>query len=771
MRVFMKRCLMAFLFCVALVMTSCTKEEMTIGEIGNSTGEKITVTAYVDNNDTKVTSDFNSAEKKYAFTWEEDDSFSVIRGGFNETFTKTEAENSFTGTKPDGDGIFYAIHPVTEATSHTAATFDISDQSDDAAYVLYSSTDEINTFKFKHAMAYLRLTLPVALNDKVCDITVTAPAGVFTHGTINLENGALSYENCSKNYINLNNKQVSGEPILVAVPPMEADNKTLQFSVYSSDGKYYEGTLSGSAEKAIEAGKYYTANVSLEESIPYVTFTAVGEQTLNYLAYYYNYDHKPYNGNDVVLDDLEWSSDKSNWKSFNGSAITFGTEQIPSLYVRTKNPNPDGTLLKKGSSGYPAVWGKFVFGTQVKVRCTGDIRTLINWDGYTNVSTEQAQLCGLFRDCSQLISAPNLPATTLAEYCYQGMFQGCTNLTTAPSLPATTLATSCYNQMFMDCTSLTTAPSLPATTLATSCYYNMFKGCIGLQTAPELQATTLAKECYYAMFQNCESLTTAPSLPATTLAEYCYGSMFSGCTGVEAAPALPATTLQKGCYNAMFSGCTSLTQAPVLRATTMVESCYNQMFEGCTGLEAAPALGATELAKKCYRRMFFLCKKLTAAPALPATTLAEECYIEMFSNCTGLQAAPVLPATTLATSCYKQMFSGCTSLTTAPSLPATTLAASCYNYMFYNCTGLQTAPELPATTLATSCYYYMFNKCTNLNYIKMLATNISASNCLYKWMEGVAATGTFTKAASMTSLPTNSVSGIPSGWTVKNDGE
>ena len=47
----------------------------------------------------------------------------------------------------------------------------------------------------------------------------------------------------------------------------------------------------------------------------------------------------------------------------------------------------------------------------------------------------------------------------------------------------------------------------------------------------------------------------------------------------------------------------------------------------------------------------------------------------------------------------------------------------------------------------------------------MLATDISASNCLRFWTWHVAKTGTFTKAAEMTSLPSGD-SGIPSGWTV-----
>lgn len=93
------------------------------------------------------------------------------------------------------------------------------------------------------------------------------------------------------------------------------------------------------------------------------------------------------------------------------------------------------------------------------------------------------------------------------------------------------LTSYCYNSMFYNCTSLVTAPVLPATTLANSCYSTMFYGCTSLVTAPKvLPATTLATACYSNMLSGCTSLTTAPELPATTLADYCYNNMFNGCT-------------------------------------------------------------------------------------------------------------------------------------------------------------------------------------------------------------------------------------------------
>lgn len=204
---------------------------------------------------------------------------------------------------------------------------------------------------------------------------------------------------------------------------------------------------------------------------------------------------------------------------------------------------------------------------------------------------------------------------------------------------------------------------------------------------------------------------------------------------------LPATTLANGCYFSMFSGCSLLTTTPELPATTLSYDCYGYMFSDCTSL--------------------------TTAPELPATILFDGCYNCMFSGCTSLTAAPELLATTMTSYCYYGMFQDCTSLTTTPSLPATTLAFSCYDTMFSGCTSLITTPSLPATTLADYCYNNMFKGCTNLNNITCLATDISATDCTYNWVDGVAASGTFTKADSMTDWTTG-IDGIPSGWTVQD---
>ena len=77
----------------------------------------------------------------------------------------------------------------------------------------------------------------------------------------------------------------------------------------------------------------------------------------------------------------------------------------------------------------------------------------------------------MFRDCTNLTTAPELPATTLANYCYDSMFQGCSNLTSAPELPATTLAERCYSNMFYGCSKLNRITMLATDISARGCLF------------------------------------------------------------------------------------------------------------------------------------------------------------------------------------------------------------------------------------------------------------------------------------------------------------
>jgi hypothetical protein len=60
----------------------------------------------------------------------------------------------------------------------------------------------------------------------------------------------------------------------------------------------------------------------------------------------------------------------------------------------------------------------------------------------------------MFKGCTSLIDAPELPATIANERCYHSMFESCTSLVNAPKLPMETLEKDSYDHMFYGCSDL-----------------------------------------------------------------------------------------------------------------------------------------------------------------------------------------------------------------------------------------------------------------------------------------------------------------------------
>ena len=284
--------------------------------------------------------------------------------------------------------------------------------------------------------------------------------------------------------------------------------------------------------------------IELDDLIPYVTFTAESEQTFNMYR------------NDFPLGEneyFEYSVGGGKWVRIEAKVenIKFGGN-LGNLRLRGKS--------SKGTSLSDDAYSEIRFTTNNSpVDCTGDIRTLIDYEDYANANTTDARFCKLFNLNEELRTAPSLPAQSLASRCYYAMFSGCTSLTTAPALPAETLAEYCYEEMFLGCSALAEAPKLPAESLAEYCYKEMFSYCTSLTTAPKLPAKTLAGYCYQGMFWGCTALKTAPELSAYQLGEYCCQNMFYGCTSLETAPMLHVVfSLAANCFAGMFYNCTKL---------------------------------------------------------------------------------------------------------------------------------------------------------------------------------------------------------------------
>lgn len=368
---------------------------------------------------------------------------------------------------------------------------------------------------------------------------------------------------------------------LTGIPELTAGNSyTYKLTVGKNKISVSGITVANWTSGEITGGKAETDNT------PYLTFTADEEQTFIMSA-----------KDSYEIPGLEYSVNNGTWKKVvTGEAVTFGGNNNGTLRLRGKN-NLEGT--SKQNSGYSQIsFGK----TDVNVACKGDIRTLLDYTNYKDVATESARFRHLFEDCTQLTSAPDLPAETLAEACYSFMFEGCTSLKTAPKLSATTLAGDCYFRMFLGCTSLETAPTLSAKTLKTYCYSYMFAGCTSLKTAPELRATQLFSGCYQGMFQGCKSLESAPELPATTLAIQCYAYMFQNCEKLSSVTMLaPSDQILKNSDCCLYWLVGAGTNDGITRTLIVLdEAAYNELANNSKYLPAIWKKDATNTTVEYY---------------------------------------------------------------------------------------------------------------------------------------------------------------------------
>ena len=147
---------------------------------------------------------------------------------------------------------------------------------------------------------------------------------------------------------------------------------------------------------------------------------------------------------------LQTSTNGSSWTPYNVEDVITVPNAGGKVYFKAVGSNGS---LASGDSNF------HYFVTSGEFEASGNINSLLEEDEETarTMSLEGKEFCYVYLfSGTSLTQAPELPATTLANYCYEHMFEGCTSLTRAPELPATTLANSCYNSMFYDCTNLNT---------------------------------------------------------------------------------------------------------------------------------------------------------------------------------------------------------------------------------------------------------------------------------------------------------------------------
>ena len=675
----MKRFHNVILAAVAAVaaLSGCAKENLPEqAPSSEGAGYHLTFTAEKAEDDV-LTRALISAENNTVINWSEGDAISVFDGaGVNCKFTLKEGAGSpkgrFEGEVTKLADSYTVLYPYQEAATIDAATGELKGVSlkgeqaavkgsfDPEAGLMAAKSSDGSTIAFKNVVGYVKIvcgfdckSLILSSNSDAqglaggMDITFNETAGapaatVTTDGrrgvflTGNIEAGAEYY--------------------IALLPGTMSKGFSLIFTGF--DGKQYDR----STDKLLTVKRGVVTNLgtsgkdNVEIVAPYISFFADETQTFTFSK-----------GSSVTIDVnlFEYSVNGGAWTTMVADTpIAFGGVDGD---LRLRGMSPNGT--SDGNSSFSSYNVQFA-NQEVKVRCKGDIRTLIDYENYGTESTGEARFSWLFRGAAALVSAPELPMTELATGCYYSMFEK-SSIEDAPELPATVLPSDCYHNMFLYCYQLKHSPDLKATTIGQNAYYCMFQGCTALKKAPEILATKfVGTDNCYAMFSGCSALEEGPSvLYAETLRSSCYQNMFQNCTSLKKAPVIKAVEVdggQRHCYS-MFYGCTSLMEVQdVLFAegTLLFSDICQYMFRGCTSLKKAPALSSMNLSENCYSNMFMGCTSLTDVPeTLPATTLYSRCYSSMFYGCTSLQKAPKLPAETLVSSCYRSMFENCTSLT------------------------------------------------------------------------------------------------------------
>ncbi len=382
----------------------------------------------------------------------------------------TPSNSSDTFYRTDKNNLSVTAWYPYSASQPTAPTI-VLDQSTKANYEscnLMTATatavyGQSTTLTFAHQAARLVLHITDTEGSSVTNATVKFTIGGKEY-TAYHETGSDSYS------------------ILVA-PNTSVTSGADFVSITTTDGTY-KGVAPAAA--TFTKGKSYEYNYSLqsEDTTPYLTFKADSEQGFKMTLASSSLENK-----------FQYSVGNGKWTAITKSnnTATFGGA-LGDLRLRGMSEIGTAVVTSDASSSSFSVDPATISFTNanVPVAASGDIRTLIDYKNYGTVSTANARFSKLFLECTELTKAPELPATTLAEYCYYHMFKGCTNLTKAPVLPATTLVKDCYNQMFYECTELTKAPELPATTLVRNCYAQMFQGCTKLNEVT-IKAETIAE--------------------------------------------------------------------------------------------------------------------------------------------------------------------------------------------------------------------------------------------------------------------------------------
>ena len=463
-----------------LTLASCSSSEDFFTEnLGdNNKSVKMTFTASQENGSATRTA-IGTEGGKTKIHWSESDVIKVTNGTETNDFTLTAGQGT---TKATFDGeisesaTYYAIYPNQNGVSFSGNKFSgvelkaeqeaVEGSFDSKAAIMVAKSNGTN-LPFKNVVAYFKVTPTFDCSEIVVTAhkSTDALAGTFVVAIGDDGTPSISITNGSRE-VKLTGTITANKDYYILLLPGTFENG---FSVTlkpkdDTTKKYFKQKNSSftlNRNELWNLRKMEGATEVSESTIPYITFTADEEQTFMY--YYYD------QVNTGVANDanqyLEYSVHGGKWKNFNYvQSVSFGGSN-GDLRLRAK--------VDQGNYVASDAGPMFKFGNKtVEVKCTGDIRTLIDYENYYCANTSNAKFMNFFNSMTNLKSAPDLPSMELASQCYYAMFKGCTGLTTAPELPATTLASQCYRDMFNGCSKLSKVTMLATDYYTSYCLNN-----------------------------------------------------------------------------------------------------------------------------------------------------------------------------------------------------------------------------------------------------------------------------------------------------------
>lgn len=241
---------------------------------------------------------------------------------------------------------------------------------------------------------------------------------------------------------------------------------------------------------------------------------------------------------------------------------------------------------------------------------------------------------------------------------------------------------------------------------------------------------------------------------SNTVPAYAFCNMFNAMNTLKKAPAINATSYGSYCCRTTFNGCRNLNDISnfkIINPSFPDNSSYQfyGTFLGCWGLTTVDVFNGSTVvcSTECtYNQMFAFCNNLTTAPEFTiGSNTGQGAFNGMFQSCIALNDISNIhfSATSIENGMFRYTFTGCTSLVSGLDIRS-------------------------ATILQNNGLTGMYNGCSSLTtaYAPTVTWNTAKSG---NWLNGVAASGTLYADSSISStIPTDSVDGCPSGWTVQN---